>query len=132
LAVLWPQLKPIATCVPDIAQNGLPIPTGTEGDAEWAKTYGPMRPLGEWDRLFSPTYNQLMDFYHKYRRPIPPYPSATQEAKDAYPGELEKWKERMCKLEGLCVAKADTSAVAGPQYSDVPVGFQPVPLEPAP
>ena len=83
-----------------------------------------MRPVGKFDRLFSPTYNQLLDFYFKYRRPPAPYPNARQTDKDAYPALLEEWKQRMCKIEGLCLAQADTRL-------DIPPGYQVVPPTPA-
>jgi hypothetical protein len=107
LAILWPKLAPLATCLQNLAQNDVPIPTGTEGDADWSKVYGEMRPVTKYDRTFSPTYNQLLDFYFKFRRPPAPYPNAPQEAQDAYPAQLEEWKQRMCKIEGLCSAQTD-------------------------
>jgi hypothetical protein len=87
-AVAWPRLGPIATCVQDIVQNEVPVPTESASDADWVKIYGEMKPVGKYDRLFSPTYNQLLDFYFKYRRPASPYPNGPQDAKDAYPAQL--------------------------------------------
>jgi len=43
---------------------------------------------------------------------------------DAYPAELEKWKQRMCAIAGLCAAQADTPGSAAPD-SDIPPGFYP-------
>ena len=50
--------------------------------------------------------------------------NASQEAMDAYPAELEKWKQRMCAIAGLCAAQADTPGSAAPD-SDIPPGFYP-------
>ena len=30
IAIAWPKLAPLATCIQDIAQNGVPVPTGTD------------------------------------------------------------------------------------------------------
>jgi hypothetical protein len=54
-AVAWPRLGPIATCVQDIVQNEVPVPTESASDADWVKIYGEMKPVGKYDRLFSPT-----------------------------------------------------------------------------
>jgi uncharacterized membrane protein len=38
LAIAWPKLAPLATCLQEVAQNAFPIKPGTEGD-EWRKFY---------------------------------------------------------------------------------------------
>ena len=38
LAIAWPKLAPLATCLQEVAQNEFPIKPGTEGD-EWRKFY---------------------------------------------------------------------------------------------
>ena len=38
LAVAWPKLAPLATCLQEVAQNAFPSKPGTEGD-EWRKFY---------------------------------------------------------------------------------------------
>jgi uncharacterized membrane protein len=39
LAIAWPKLAPLATCLQEVAQNEFPIKTGTEGDDQWRKFY---------------------------------------------------------------------------------------------
>ena len=38
LAIAWPKLAPLATCLQEVALNAFPIKPGTEGD-EWRKLY---------------------------------------------------------------------------------------------
>jgi uncharacterized membrane protein len=38
LAIAWPKLAPLATCLQEVAQNAFPSKPGTEGD-EWRKFY---------------------------------------------------------------------------------------------
>jgi len=38
LAIAWPKLAPLTTCLQEVAQNEFPIKLGTEGD-EWRKFY---------------------------------------------------------------------------------------------
>jgi hypothetical protein len=38
LAIAWPKLAPLATCLQEVAQNAFPIKPGMEGD-EWRKFY---------------------------------------------------------------------------------------------
>ena len=38
LAIAWPKMAPLATCLQEVAQNAFPINPGTEGD-EWRKFY---------------------------------------------------------------------------------------------
>jgi hypothetical protein len=146
LAIAWPKLAPLATCLQDVAQNEVPIPTGTEGDADWIKIYGEVKPVTKYDRMFSPTYNQLLDFYFKFRRPPSPikwsdierggpapYPNGppSQEAQDAYQAQLQEWQQRMCEIEGLCPAQTDKSGAAASPYSDIAPGYHVVPSTPA-
>ncbi len=44
LAFVWPKLQPLVICLQDLSQNKFPIKTGMEGDDEWIKLYGEMRP----------------------------------------------------------------------------------------
>jgi hypothetical protein len=55
----------------NLAQGDVPIrTTGTsEEDADWIKIYGEMIPVTNEDRMFGPTYNQLIDYYYEFRRP---------------------------------------------------------------
>jgi hypothetical protein len=39
LAIGWPKLAPLATCLQEVAQNEFPINTGTDGDDVWRKFY---------------------------------------------------------------------------------------------
>jgi hypothetical protein len=138
LAFAWPKLAPLATCLQNVAQDVVPIrTTGTPGeDADWVKIYGKMIPVTNEDRMFGPTYNQLIDYYYKFSRPTlikwsditgapakHPNAPSSQEAQDAYQASLREWQQRICNIEGLCVAQTDKSGAAPSPYSDIPPGF---------